>query len=304
MELVSAPVESEVKVKAGVEVEEASAGSRFSKPPSTAVQFKAPVQQQTASRHIRQPAFTAAFWEQWVLQGASATRPSGAPAGVPQRSAADWLGRHSRLVVVSPHPDDEVLMCSGLIQQQLQRGGPVHVVALTDGEACFGPDAERAAVGLQRREEAAAGLHALGASAAEVHHYGLPDGALAEHQRAVEQRLCDLLQPGDLVVSTWRWDGHPDHEVAARAAALACSARGATLLEAPVWMWHWARPDHPAIDWTRLARMPLSGAVRECKWQALQCHQSQLVPRGGQPPVVDAALQTRTRWPFECFFTP
>lgn len=256
------------------------------------------------SRHIAQPAFAPAFWERWVLQGMATAGTSAAPVPAAQRSAEAWLTGHERLVVVSPHPDDEVLMCSGLMQQQVQRGGPVQVVALTDGEACFGPDGERAALGLERRAEAAAGLHALGASSAEVHYFGLPDGAVAQHQGAAEHRLRDLLGPTDLVVTTWEYDGHPDHEAAARACVAACAARGASLLQAPVWMWHWARPDHPAIDWPRLFAMPLPRPTQQAKWAALQCHHSQLLPRGPHAPVVDAALQARTRWPFECFFTP
>lgn len=249
----------------------------------------------SASRHIREPEHPAAFWQSRLSGSADID-------GVAERSAARWLDGHQRLVVVAPHPDDEVLMCSGLMQLQQRRGGEVLVIALTDGEACFGADAERAAIALERRSEALSGLQALGVGAADVQYFGLPDGALALHESAVEQRLLDLLRPSDLVVCTWRSDGHPDHEAAGRASALACAAHGATLLEAPVWMWHWARPEHPAIDWRCLVRMPLDPAEVHLKWQALQCHPSQLTPRGAQPPVVDAGLQERVWWPFETFF--
>jgi hypothetical protein len=30
---------------------------------------------------------------------------------------------------------------------------------------------------------------------------------------------------------------------------------GAKLLEYPVWMWHWARPDDAAVPWHRMARV-------------------------------------------------
>ncbi len=247
-----------------------------------------------ASRHINQPEHPPAFWEA-RLTGSGTGRP-------PQRSVAKCLERRERLVVVAPHPDDEVLMCCGLVLEQLRRGCEVLVIALTDGEACFGPYAERAAIGLERRGEALAGLRALGASSANVQYLGLPDGALALHESAVQQRLLDILRPQDLVVCTWRFDGHPDHDAAGRASAWACQQRSLSLLEAPVWMWHWARPDHSAIDWQALVQTPLSAAAQVRKWDALQCHSSQLSARGSQPPVVDAALQARVRWPFETFF--
>ena len=40
-----------------------------------------------------------------------------------------------RLVVVAPHPDDEVLACGALIAMHARQGGEVLVVAVTDGEA-------------------------------------------------------------------------------------------------------------------------------------------------------------------------
>src|SRR5438552_16950163 len=43
------------------------------------------------------------------------------------------LGR--RLLVVAPHPDDEVLAAGGLMARILRQPGTVHVVVATDGEA-------------------------------------------------------------------------------------------------------------------------------------------------------------------------
>lgn len=257
------------------------------------------------SRLIEQPAFSPQFWQQWIQVGPVASNGSRArslPQGLPQRPAAHLLAGHHRLVVVSPHPDDEILMCSGLMQAQLARGGAVEVVAVSDGEACFGQQGDRAAVGLRRRSEAAAGLRALGAYATPVHYLGVPDGAVAEHEDALARRLFALLRPGDVVVCTWKLDGHPDHDASGRAAVLACATRGARLLQAPVWMWHWARPEHPCIAWCHMVQVPLDRVQQARKAQALQCHQSQLTPSFAQPAVVDEALQARASWPFECFF--
>lgn len=44
-----------------------------------------------------------------------------------------------RLVVVAPHPDDEVLGCGGLIAAARAAGVPVLIIALTDGEQAY-PD--------------------------------------------------------------------------------------------------------------------------------------------------------------------
>ncbi len=44
-------------------------------------------------------------------------------------------GAHTRLLVFSPHPDDDTLGCAGLMQQTLAQGGTVEVVFLTNGDA-------------------------------------------------------------------------------------------------------------------------------------------------------------------------
>src|SRR6476659_2978529 len=38
------------------------------------------------------------------------------------------------IVVVAPHPDDEVIGCAGVIMQALARGARVKVVAITSGD--------------------------------------------------------------------------------------------------------------------------------------------------------------------------
>src|SRR5262249_21527874 len=93
--------------------------------------------------------------------------------------------------------------------------------------------------------------------------------------------------------ATWSGDGHPDHEAVGRAAAVAVERTGATLLEYPVWMWHWASPDDPAVPWDRAYRSPLSASAVSRKHTAARCFSSQLVPRAvaSAPGVPRAVLQ-------------
>ena len=45
------------------------------------------------------------------------------------------LPRPGRVVVVSPHPDDEIFGAGGLIAQMQSSGIPVEIIAVSDGEA-------------------------------------------------------------------------------------------------------------------------------------------------------------------------
>src|SRR5262249_25666464 len=45
-----------------------------------------------------------------------------------------FLTKNTRLMVVSPHPDDETLAAGGLIQRVLKLGGSVKVAFMTSGD--------------------------------------------------------------------------------------------------------------------------------------------------------------------------
>jgi LmbE family N-acetylglucosaminyl deacetylase len=106
----------------------------------------------------------------------------GEPAGLE-------IGTGERLVVISPHPDDETLGAGGLVQRVLARGGRVRIVILTAGDgvvkAVEGPSpsaparpAEYVAYGERRMDEAAAAVRELGGGRVHVDVLGFPDTGL------------------------------------------------------------------------------------------------------------------------------
>jgi LmbE family N-acetylglucosaminyl deacetylase len=101
----------------------------------------------------------------------------------------------TRLLVIAPHPDDEVLGAGGLMQRVKSTGGAVRVVYLTDGEGY--PEGVREedhiarptaknylGYGKQRRREARAALVRLGLADAFQTFLGFPDGGLCQLTRA------------------------------------------------------------------------------------------------------------------------
>jgi LmbE family N-acetylglucosaminyl deacetylase len=228
-----------------------------------------------------------------------------ASAPAPRRSLPQLLPENRRLVVVAPHPDDEVLACGGLIARHAARGGETLVVAVSDGEASHAdtPGWDALQLADVRRVESAEGLQRLGTRHAQVLHFGLPDGRLSEHADDLPRMLRRVLLPTDVVVSTWRLDGHPDHEATALAAARACVAVGCRLLEAPVWMWHWAVPGDPRVPWERLFGLDLGTDIVRRKQYALAAHATQLQVRDARlGPVLGAAILARAGRETEYFF--
>ncbi|HEY5111800.1 MAG TPA: PIG-L family deacetylase [Acidimicrobiales bacterium] len=195
-----------------------------------------------------------------------------------------------RLVVVSPHPDDEILGAGGLIQVALSEHVPVMVVSVTDGEASHPRSTAATVLNLARvrSAESRVGLCRLGLRDPLITRLHLPDGNVSAHRRQLDQALASILLPDDLCVAPWRRDGHPDHDVCGESALTACRSAGARMLAYLVWAWHWADPDGFDIPWQQCRRLDLSRRVRAHKRWATAAFESQTRPLG--PDVEDAAV--------------
>ena len=110
-----------------------------------------------------------------------ATPAPGADAGLA-------IDQATRLLVISPHPDDETLCCAGAIQRVLRAGGHVSIVWLTSGdgsalgmlvvEKTLFDAGKMRAFGAARMREARAATALLGVPPAGQLFLGYPDGGL------------------------------------------------------------------------------------------------------------------------------
>ncbi len=220
-------------------------------------------------------------------------------SALPLHDADDFLAAGGRVVLVSPHPDDEVLGCGGLLFRARQLGLEVLVIAVTDGEACYPDDPLWTPEQLRatRPSELAAAMRELGVAEQCIQRLRIPDGRVAAHESELCARLAQLIQAGDRVLVTWRADGHPDHEATARAtlAAAACSA--ASVREFPVWAWHWMSANAQRSALPSARRYRIDADAWQAKQRALNHFVSQLgvahstVPSPILPPHVLARFQ-------------
>lgn len=228
-----------------------------------------------------------------------ARRP--ATAGLP----ALKVGRPRRLVVVAPHPDDEVLGAGGLLHAMAQVGVETVLVAVTDGEASHprvcaaGHD-----LAMMRAAETQIALARLGCGSTHVQRLRYVDGSVAEQSEALTARLRGLLGPDDLCLAPWRSDGHPDHDATGLAAVAAAHWTGTPVLEYPIWGWHWARPESADVPWKQCKRFDLGRRQAARKRWASYAFASQIRPlgpdHGGRALLSDAVLRRFWR-PFEVF---
>jgi LmbE family N-acetylglucosaminyl deacetylase/glycosyltransferase involved in cell wall biosynthesis len=116
--------------------------------------------------------------------------------------------RGERLLVLAPHPDDEVIGCGGLVALHLREGRAVHVVVATDGA--------HAGDGAQREAESRNALSLLGDATIEFLRF--PDRDL-ENASELDARLAAILREWkpDLIAVPSPLEIHPDHIALSRA---------------------------------------------------------------------------------------
>lgn len=253
------------------------------------------VNEAPAENLIRGPGTTIAQWQ-----------ASAALAGLPAISHRALVPEGRRLVVVAPHPDDEILGCAGLLAGMQGREAEVLMIAVTDGEASHPGSSQWTPTRLRqaRPAESAEALQRLGLDTRLLrwHRLSAPDSGVPDHEEPLRNWLSALLRPGDRVVTTWRHDGHCDHEATGRATAVAASRQHACLIEVPVWAWHWAHPQDPRLPWARARKLLLDPPTLARKRQAISAHVSQISADGSRTAVLSVEAIERLSQPFELVF--
>jgi len=124
------------------------------------------------------------------------------------------LARAKSALVLSPHPDDEVIGCGGTLLQMLERGVRVHVIQMTDGSASQAlRDEDEHTRRTIRAAEARRVAQAMGFT--QLTFLNARNGRLDESPPYVEgvRRAMDDMQP-EIVFVPFINDRHPDHVAA------------------------------------------------------------------------------------------
>jgi LmbE family N-acetylglucosaminyl deacetylase len=225
--------------------------------------------------------------------GASPTESGGAPVGDPAAAPPPLrlgdrdVGPADRILLLVPHPDDEVLAAGLLVRRARRIGATVTVVVATDGEANVwvqrlaqrrlrvGPE-DRRRFGESRADAARRALGRLGVGETEVRFLRLPDTGLSALLVDAGRTLVTtcarvmLAARATVLIVPAAADLHPDH------AAIGVAVREA-LAETPValrpalvleYLVHERRSPSPspsplALHPTRVERAVRRRAIRE-----------------------------------------
>ena len=103
----------------------------------------------------------------------------------------------AKILMVSPHPDDDVVTSSGIIAQAVARGEPVQVVYMTNG------DATGLLAGYTREGEAVTGESILGVPENDLIFLGYPDGYLSTIYSSYIGQGTQFVSPNNGISATY-----------------------------------------------------------------------------------------------------
>jgi GT2 family glycosyltransferase/LmbE family N-acetylglucosaminyl deacetylase len=198
---------------------------------------------------------------------------------------------YSRLMMFAPHPDDEALACSVILQHAVRAGAAIRVVYATDGENNPWPQrvleckwrldgTDRRHWGELRRAEALAALQVLGVHSSDVRFLGLPDQGLTDllmvDCRSTLERFASAMSdwcPTDLLVPSIA-DTHPDHSALAVMLRLVLAQSFPN--EPQMSVWSYVVHGESAAFRDRAQELRQSKRETAVKERAIRCHKTQL----------------------------
>jgi len=200
----------------------------------------------------------------------------------------------TRVMALTPHPDDESVAIGGLLSAAAGAGAAVHVLYVTNGDNDPWPQRaierrwrigseDRSRWGVRRRDEAFSALQILGMSAEAVSFLNYPDQGITDLLMRGDEGLAERLAA---FVDSWRptvlvtpslSDIHPDHS----AAAVYVRQAIARLKNRPelLWIEYLVHNRNSPMFSRENVYLSMSPEQRVTKRAAIACHKTQTLFR-------------------------
>ena len=241
-------------------------------------------------------------------------------AGTASKDWLNWSGLHQlkplhlikrfpegkRIIIIAPHPDDEILGCAGLLQQLAALKRDIILVAVSNGTQSH-PDSRLYTpeqLNWIRPAETQHALDTLGIShTVKRIALNLMDGEITQQKDQLHQALTALIGADDILISTFDKDGHPDHEATGQVVQKLANDMHLVCYQMLIWAWHWAMPNDKRIPWQKMLKLPLTAQQLQHKNKAISCFKSQLEVdhSTAQPPVLSKRTIQRILMPYEVY---
>jgi len=196
-----------------------------------------------------------------------------------------------RLIVFSPHPDDDVLGCGGVLAKHVIDGDTVKTVYMTDGRHCYfsitflgklicilrhnGVPSPEELIKI-RKEEAIAASSELGIPKENLVFLGHEDGSLLNNLETVTKRVREILESTSpqLIYVPHKDENHVDHRATYNILKNALGPHHSKVLIRQYQVWNSLCEPDIIFDLKDLIHI---------KKKAVYKHKSQLKVKGVQP---------------------
>lgn len=185
-----------------------------------------------------------------------------------------------QIVIIAPHPDDEVIGCGGLIIRLVTDGRLPHVIVMTGGEESHRSCCELSVKDLKqaRRKLTDDALRMLSIDRNHIHVFDFPDGGISadDPEMTKLKELIDEINPDTVFVPHWG-EGWPDHVMAAKIVK-EIAPKQAAIYEYCVWMWYynvWR-----GLDWKNAYKLKMTLREHQLKLEAMDAYTKPLAPCG------------------------
>lgn len=186
-----------------------------------------------------------------------------------------------RIVIISPHPDDEILGCGGIISRLNKLNKQVFIVFLTKGENCD-PSISPEVLMTERRKLTDKALERVGQAKNRVYFLNFKDGQVHIKDPETEKLrfLLNEIEPQAIFV-THQLEGWNDHVQAYQIIKTFIKNKDIRLFEYCVWFW-FSTPFLKAlfIKWKNARIFGMDATENAIKKEAIDIYMKGKTPEG------------------------
>lgn len=212
---------------------------------------------------------------------------------------------NKNIIIVAPHPDDEALGCSGLIQRTIENGKQVYVVILSGGgkshQGCCHIDESTLIASRHNLSRKVAEI--LGLPLSQLYFLNYSDGNIS-YNNAETQRLQTLIEEisPDAIFVPHTGEGWNDHIEAGKIVReiIRTKSTPIQLYEYCVWFWYYNVWN---LDWKNAFVLKMNQREHQLKLKAIDAYVKPLAPCGKPwSGVLPKILIQANRWKKELYF--
>jgi len=169
-----------------------------------------------------------------------------------------------KLVLLIPHPDDEIFGCAGLMQQWAPVATETIIIYISAGESSEGyVDAdEKAALARARRLESRSAIETLDLQGeVSIRELNIPETSPKTFEAQLEESLRAELDSSCVVIAPHYRDGHSGHDAVGECAKRLAETIGFEIYFYPIWLWFWSPSQGELASRSAMQNYHLMGAV-------------------------------------------